>query len=112
MNKEEIKRRLDTMHADYRAKVPEKVAEIEALWTRIKEARPGDPSATPVRRELQLAAHTLVGSAPTLGCEALGAAARDLESALNAAFAGASPLEAAQKGEIDRLVGRLAGALA
>jgi HPt (histidine-containing phosphotransfer) domain-containing protein len=103
----EFRRRLDAMHANYRARAPAKVAEIESLWRRAKAADPSDP----VRGALLLEAHTLVGSAPTLGCEALGAAAACLESALKASFEGAAPLPAAEVADIDRLVAGLGASL-
>ena len=104
---EEIKRRLSVMHASYRAKVPGKVAEIEALWRRARVALPGDDS----RNDLLLAAHTLVGSSPSLGCEALGAAAADLERALRAAFAHDGALSGDEAAAIGVLVKKLGSSL-
>jgi len=107
LDPEELKRRLGAMRASYRAKAPEKVAGIEALWLRARTAPPGDES----RKDLLLAAHTLVGSSPTLGCEALGAAAAELERALRKAFAAGGSLSDGETEAIGRLVGKLGPSL-
>lgn len=103
LDPEELKRRLRAMHASYRTKVPAKIEAIEALWQRVRTAAPADEA----RRDLFLAAHTLVGSAPTLGCEPLGAAARELEIALRAAFARNAPVSEDEALAIGRLVAAL-----
>ena len=108
MNQEEMKRRLGLMHAAYLAKAPEKISHVEALWLTVRNGGPGD--STP--EELVLAVHTLAGSAPTLGCEALGVAARELEIALRNVFAGEGTLSSVDKAKIDRLVERLPRSLA
>lgn len=103
LDPEELKRRLGVMHASYRAKVPGKIAEIEALWSRTKVS----PATYPSRNALLLAVHTLVGSSPTLGCEALGAAARELELALRKPFAHGDAISGAEIAAIDFLVAGL-----
>jgi HPt (histidine-containing phosphotransfer) domain-containing protein len=103
LDPEEFRRRLGAMHARYRARMPEKIAEIEALWQRVKQAPPGDES----REALLLATHTLTGSSPTLGCEALGAAAGGLEAALRKAFARNDALSGEEAAAIDALVDKL-----
>lgn len=103
LDPEEFKRRLGAMHVSYRAKMPERIAEIEGLWRKVASGPPGDEA----REELLMAAHTLSGSAPTLGCESLGAAARDLEAALR----GASLHEGALTGEEAVAIGRLVAKL-
>ena len=104
---EELKRRLGVMYASYRAKMPGKIAGIDALWRRVRSAPPGDES----REELWLAVHTLVGSSPTLGCEALGAAARELEVALRRAFSSEGALSAEEAAAISTLVDKLGQSL-
>src|SRR4051812_32638624 len=96
---EELKRKLGKMRASYRANAPAKVMEIEALWQRVLE---GDTDVA-VRGELVMAVHTLVGSAPTLGCEALGAAAAELEAAIRKAFERDGPLPAGESAAISDL---------
>ena len=103
LDPEELKRRLGVMHASYRAKVPGKIAEIEELWGRVKGSAPADPSSD----ALMLAVHTLVGSSPTLGCEELGACARELELALRKSFAHGKAMAEAESAAIDLLVAGL-----
>ena len=105
---EELKRKLGVMHASYRANAPAKVAEIEALWLRVLEAHAGEVA----QGELVMAVHTLVGSAPTLGCEALGAAAGKLATGLRDAFAHGDALSADEREAISQLVAGLAASLA
>jgi HPt (histidine-containing phosphotransfer) domain-containing protein len=107
MNPEEFKRRLEIVQAGFRAKAPAKLAEIEALWLRVRREGSGDPA----HAELMSALHTLIGSAPALGCDALGVAARELEMALKAALAqGRLPADG-ETAAIDRLVAALHTAL-
>jgi HPt (histidine-containing phosphotransfer) domain-containing protein len=107
LDPEEFRRRLGVMHASYRAKMPGKIADIGALWRQVRKAPPGDES----REALLLATHTLVGSSPTLGCEALGAAAGELETALRKAFADDGALSGDEAAAIDALVNKLGQAL-
>lgn len=105
---EELKRKLGKMRAHYRANAPAKVAEIESLWGRVLE---GDADAA-MRGELVMAIHTLVGSAPTLGCEELGAAAGKLEAALRDAFEHGGALSASERDVLSDLVAGLGASLA
>ncbi len=107
LHPEEMQRRLAVMREAYRAKAPEKIAEIEALWL---EACSAGVSASG-RDALVLAVHSMVGSAPTLGCEALGAAAKALEGALRAAFA-SETMAPAGATEIGRLIAVLRQSIA
>jgi HPt (histidine-containing phosphotransfer) domain-containing protein len=104
---EELKRRLSALHSKYRAGAPARIAEIETLWLKVRA-----DAADPARDELILAAHTIVGSAPTLGCEALGAAARTLEAALRAAFEGGKTVSENEATEINGLIASLRESLA
>lgn len=103
LSPEEMRRRLSAMRDGYRQRAPGKIAEIEALWQMVRTVGYEHPA----RSELMLAAHTMVGSAPTLGCEALGAAAKALEAALRKIFARAQPLSDSETEEIARLVAAL-----
>ena len=77
---------LDQQRADYRRALPEKMAHIRALWNAV-----ADDTALPA--ELERQAHTLAGTAGTLGFHEVGAAARALELLLEqAALAGQLPL--------------------
>lgn len=111
MDPEKMKRRLEAVRADYRLKAPAKIAAVEALWSRVKGSAPDNELRDELRGELMSATHTLLGSAPTLGCEALGAAARELDTALRASFARDGTLCAADTQTIDRLVARLGQSL-
>ena len=107
LDPEELKRRLGKMRDNYRSRVPARIAAVEALWERAKTADPSDV----VRDELVLAAHTIGGSASTLGCEALGAAAKDLEHALRSLFALRKPLSEGERAAIGGLVAALGQSL-
>ncbi len=107
LDAEELKRRLGKMRESFRSRAPEKVAAIQLLWERVKAAGPQDE----VREELMHAAHTLCGSAGTLGCEDLAMAARQLESALRTLFTPRRPLSEGDQAAIGRLVDALGKSL-
>jgi HPt (histidine-containing phosphotransfer) domain-containing protein len=107
LDPEELKRRLGKMREGYRLRAPDKVAAVQLLWERAKSAGPEDA----VREELVLAAHTMSGSASTLGCEELGSAAMQLESALRSLFALRRPLSDGDRAAIGRLVEALGKSL-
>jgi len=67
---------LDLQRADYKRALPAKVAEVQARW----QASETDP-ATPLA-DLERLAHTLAGTAGTLGFHELGHAAKSLETLL------------------------------
>lgn len=103
LDPEELQRRLGAMREGYRSRVPGKIAQIEALWGSVLAGAPGDEA----RAALVLAVHTMVGSAPTLGCEALGAAARELEAVLRGILPRHQPLTAQEQGTIQALIAAL-----
>lgn len=87
LDPEELKRRLGKMRESYLARAPDKIAQIEALWARVRASESAsETEREEARNELVLAAHSMGGSAPTLGCDALGAAAQALESELRTLF--------------------------
>lgn len=104
LDPEEFNRRLTVMRNGYRSRVPAKIAEIRHLWERVDGASPADG----VRDALVLAVHTMVGSAPTLGCEALGGVAKDLEALLRRVLLRREPLAEDDRAEIGRQI-RLLG---
>ena len=108
LDPEEMKRRLGAMRDSYRQRAPGKIEEIETLWQMVRSVGHDRPA----RSELMLAAHTMVGSAPTLGCEALGAAAKILEATLRKTFARGQPLSEGETAEIGRLIAALGESLA
>lgn len=103
LDPEEFKRRLGAMHDSYLAKVPGKIADIEALWQQARTALPADES----RKALLLETHTLAGGSPGLGCEVLGAAACELDVALRVAFARDGALSGEEAAAIGALVDKL-----
>lgn len=60
---DEFRRQLDLLSADYRARLPEKTAEIARLWGNLVTGMAPTTSLVDLRREL----HTLCGSAKTFG---------------------------------------------
>jgi periplasmic divalent cation tolerance protein len=75
----------DQQRADYRRALPEKIAQIRALWSAVAcgAVACGDEAA--LLAELARLAHTLAGTAGTLGFPAVSAAARALELLLEPA---------------------------
>ena len=63
MTADEFRRQLDLLSADYRARLPEKTAELARLWGRLVSGMVPTTSLGDLRREL----HTLSGSAKTFG---------------------------------------------
>ncbi|MCU0972419.1 MAG: Hpt domain-containing protein [Burkholderiales bacterium] len=59
----EFRRQLDLLSADYRARLPEKTAELARLWGSLVSGMVPTTSLGDLRREL----HTLSGSAKTFG---------------------------------------------
>jgi diguanylate cyclase (GGDEF)-like protein len=69
---------LDRLNRGYRARLPEKIAALEAAWSKALNS----PAPTEYLADLHLQAHSLAGSGATYGQPALSAAARRLELAL------------------------------
>ena len=111
LDPEELRRRLGKMREGYRSRVPAKIAAIEALWSRVRETEAMRQVCDEARNDLVLAVHTMVGSAPTLGCERLGAAAKALEGRLRVRFARAQSLSEEELISIGRLVEALGQAI-
>ncbi|MFI5443898.1 Hpt domain-containing protein [Polaromonas sp. UC242_47] len=95
---------LDQQRADYRRALPDKLAQLEALWQAVDA---GGPSAPPLA-DLERQAHTLAGTAGTLGFRELSLAARALELLLEQAGAALIP---AQRPDIVRAVAALQASL-
>lgn len=69
---------LQLQRADYGRALPERLAQIELLW---QQALNGD-NAVQALATLERCAHSLAGSAATLGFAGVGSAARELELAV------------------------------
>ena len=70
----EVQRRLDRLSQEFRAKLPSRLQEIDALYERA--TREGDGPL----RELRAVVYRIAGSAATFGLEELNGLARDLEA--------------------------------
>ena len=72
---------LDLQRADYKRALPEKMAQLRALWAAVA----ADDAAAQSPAELERLVHTLAGTAGTLGFRDVGLAARALELLLEQA---------------------------
>jgi len=97
---------LALQRADYRRALPGKVSQLQAAWTALA---PGAASAA--LGELERQAHTLAGTAGTLGFRELGLAARSLEELLVRAGAGGMGLTPMQCDDISLAVAALRASL-
>lgn len=86
-SQEQFRAFLEQQRVEYQRTLPEKVARLQTLWAAM------DASAGPVAlTEMERLAHTLAGTAGTLGFRELGLAAGSLEVLLTeAAGRGAPP---------------------
>ncbi len=97
---------LAVQRADYQRALPEKLAKLQALWQAL------DPGvAPPALSELERQAHTLAGTAGTLGFREVGLAARALEELLVQAGEGGAALTPAQHAEISLALDALQASL-
>lgn len=89
--REDFQRFLDEQRAEYKAALPGKMAEVHALWAL---AAPGEDAAQPLA-DLQRLAHTLAGTAGTLGFRDVGTAAKALELLVEEAGIALTPAQRA-----------------
>ncbi|MBA3593435.1 MAG: Hpt domain-containing protein [Pseudomonadota bacterium] len=91
---------------DYQRALPEKLAQLQALWAGLdKDAAP------PALSELERHAHTLAGTAGTLGFREVGLAAKSLEELLARAGEGGAALTPGQRSEISLALAALQASL-
>lgn len=108
LDPEELKRRLRMMRDGYLARAPGRIAQIESLWERARAAESAcESERDEARNALVLAAHTMRGSAPTLGCATLGLAAQALEFELRSLFDRRQPLSDPECESVERLIAAL-----
>lgn len=100
---EEFRRRLDALRADYRDRLPGKIAAIHGLWRDAMSGILPPAGLIDLRREL----HTLAGSATTFGVAHVSELARTAESLLDPCCARGGLPEAASAAEITRLLDAL-----
>lgn len=101
---------LALQRAEYQQALPEKLAQLQALWRAI------DPDAAPpALDELERYAHTLAGTAGTMGFREVGLAAKSLEGLLAQAGEGGSEggtvLTPVQRSEISLALAALQASL-
>ncbi|MDP3604832.1 MAG: Hpt domain-containing protein [Polaromonas sp.] len=97
---------LALQRAEYQQALPEKLAQLQALWRAI------DPDAAPpALDELERYAHTLAGTAGTMGFREVGLAAKSLEGLLAQAGEGDTVLTPVQRSEISLALAALQASL-
>ncbi|MDP1567126.1 MAG: Hpt domain-containing protein [Polaromonas sp.] len=103
---------LALQRAEYQQALPEKLAQLQALWRAIDPdaATPATP-ATPAMDELERQAHTLAGTAGTMGFREVGLAAKSLEGLLAQAGEGGTVLTPVQRSEISLALAALQASL-
>ena len=98
---------LDGQRAAYQRALPEKTAQIHALWGAVG---PGAEAAAALT-DLERLAHTLAGTAGTLGFRAVGLAAQALELQLEQAAQTGLALTPAQRSDIALAIAALQASL-
>lgn len=104
---QEFQKFLDEQRADYRRTLPGKIARIHALW----QAVVSSGETAPVLADLERLAHTLAGTAGTLGFREVGVAARTLEQLLEPVGESGSPCPLAQRADIALAIAALQASL-
>jgi HPt (histidine-containing phosphotransfer) domain-containing protein len=92
---EQFQQFLDLQRAEYKRALPDKLAHLQTLWAAVD-----DGAAPPALAELERLAHTLAGTAGTLGLREVGLAAKSLEVLLAQAGEGGGTLSPAQQSAI------------
>jgi len=93
---------LELQRAEYRRTLPDKLAHVQALWLAAETGTgPADLAG------LERLAHTLAGTAGTLGLREVGLAARALEVLLADTGQGSAVLTSGQRAAISRAVAAL-----
>ncbi len=104
---EEFQRFLAEQRAEYKRGLPGKIADIRALWQVVN----ADADAPKPLKDLERLAHTLAGTAGTLGYRDIGTAAKALELLVEQAVAAGSGLSLVQRSEIAQAIAALQAAL-
>ncbi len=101
-SQEQFRAFLAQQRVEYQRALPDKLAQLQALWLAL------DTGATPpALTGLERLAHTLAGTAGTMGLREVGLAARALEDLLVRAGEGGAALTPAQCSEIALAVAAL-----
>lgn len=96
MTSDAFKAQLEQFKAEYRAALPAKLANVEALWAKATDAA--------ALAELHRLLHTLAGSAKTFGLPEVSTAAREAENALAPLLAGVAGPDATERTRIAALL--------
>lgn len=104
---QEFQKFLNLQRADYQRALPEKMDQILAAWRAVAA---GTEVAQPLA-ELDRLAHTLAGTAGTLGFREVGLAAGALELLLQPARQAGTVLTAAQRSEVALAIAALQDSL-
>lgn len=96
----EVARGLDKLKADYRYKLPGRLAEIASLWADIQSA--GWQGA--VARQIHTACHHLAGTGQIFGYASITVDARRVEQLLNIIFDRDDPASSAQQASLDTAI--------
>jgi HPt (histidine-containing phosphotransfer) domain-containing protein len=100
MTSEAFKRHFEKVSADYRRRLPQKLAELDNVWTGVMTGALPPERIIDVQHEL----HTLAGTAETLGVPSVTSAARAAESFLDAFLSRNETLGAAVEADFRRLL--------
>ena len=106
---EQFQQFLDQQRADYQRALPEKLAHLQTLWAVVDAG--AAPPAPPALAELERLAHTLAGTAGTLGFRDLGLAAKSLELLLTQANEGSGVLTPELRSGISQAMAALQASL-
>ncbi|MBG6070392.1 Hpt domain-containing protein [Polaromonas sp. CG_23.6] len=91
---------VELQRADYRAALPQRLAQIELLWHQVLN---GD-SAVEALTTLERCAHSLAGSGATFGFAGVGNAARDLERTITTLLDTACALTVGTQSQISQAI--------
>ena len=105
-SQEQFQAFLALQRAEYKRALPEKLAQLQALWQALDTV-----AAAPALTGLERLAHTLAGTAGTMGLRDVGLAARLLEDLLTRASEGGAALTPAQRSEISLALAALQASL-
>ena len=108
---QEFQKFLDLQRADYRRTLPEKAAQVGALW----QAAGAGGAGSPPLADLERLVHSLAGTAGTLGFREVGQAAKSLEMLLAGAAEANGPgglLTVAQRSDIALAIAVLQASMA
>lgn len=108
MSSDALRRELDALSAEYRSRLPAKLAEIHALWFDLASGAIPAARVIDLRREL----HSIAGSAKTFGVAAVGEIAAAAESLLDPFWQHGALPEPAGRAELTRLIDALQRAAA